>query len=161
MTSEVFGRPIEGEIRPTSDRQQKQADPMEFIKALDELLDHPGVIEYKWTQYTQYWNDGEPVEFMGLTDYNAGVKLEFGNPEGGEMSDGYYTSFRTWHSTYGSGDLVALGGVDTVELGGKLANMNSKVHGGSHDIWMKETFGDHATVIANKEGFKVEFYEHD
>lgn len=153
-TSEVFGRPIEGEIRPTNDHQRKQADPMELIKALDELLAIPGVIEFKWTQYTEYWNDGEPVEFNTYIDWNAGVKLEFGLDDGSEMGDGYYTSFNLSSQTQ-------LNGTDITQLSYWLSEVSHAIGNGSHYDWLKDTFGDHATIIANKEGFKVEFYEHD
>jgi hypothetical protein len=160
-TSEVFGRPIKGEIRPTSERQQKQDDPMDLIKALDELLDLPGVIEYKWTQYTPYWNDGEECEFSVLTDWQAGVKLEFGDPDEGEHEDGYYTSLsRVWRRSHYE-NVKEINGVDVTEHAQKLSALNGEVGCGSHYVWLKETFGDHATVIANKEGFKVEFYDHD
>lgn len=153
-TNEVFGRPIKGQIRPTSDRVQKQDDPLKLIEALDELLAHPGVISFKWTQYTPYWNDGEECEFSVLTDWNAGVKLEFGDEEGGEMEDGFYTWYDLRHTS-------ELNGVSVSELQPKLASVSSAVGNGSHYVWLKETFGDHASVIATKDGFEVEFYDHD
>jgi hypothetical protein len=95
-TSEVFGRPIEGEIKRTKLDPPKQGDPMDLMNALDTLLALPGVIEYKWTQFTPYWNDGEECEFSTRVDWDAGVKLQFGDLYGGEADDGYYTNFRRW-----------------------------------------------------------------
>lgn len=154
MTSEVFGRPIEGEIRPTSSRTSKQADPMKLIEVLDTLLALPGVIEYKWIQYTPYWMDGEECEFGVISDWNAGVKLEFGNEDGGEAGDGYYESLS---SSY----YPELNEKKTLELEKALSTLSRELGRGAHDVWLKETFGDHATVYATKEGFRVEFYEHD
>lgn len=151
MTNEVFGRPIEGEIRH---EYTQQDDPMAFINALDEVLNYPGVIEYKWTQYTPYWNDGEECEFTVMTDWHAGVKLEFGDEDGGEMGDGFYT----WYDINRRSEL---NDVNLSELQTKLTILAGKMGNGSHEAWLKETFGDHATVTATKEGFKVEFYDHD
>lgn len=153
-TSEVFGRPIEGEIRPTNKELAQQEHPLKLIEALDELLAIPGVIEYKWTQYTPHWNDGEPCEFRTITDWEAGVKLEFGAEDGGEMGDGYYT----WYDINRRDEL---NGVNISELQNIISDVSRRIGNGSHYVWLKETFGDHATVYATKEGFKVEFYEHD
>lgn len=163
---ELSGRPIEGEIQPTKRSIPVQDDPMEVIKALDTLLALPGVIEYKWTQYTPYWNDGEECEFSTLIDWNAGVKLEFGDSDGGEQYDGYYTNFRTWvrAENFSRGrfeEIRELNGVATAPYAEALREVNRLIGGSAHDLWLKETFGDHATVIATKEGFRVEFFEHD
>lgn len=154
VTNEVFGRPIEGEIRPTSTSTPKQDNPIKLVNLLDALLALPGVVEYKWVQYTPYWMDGEECEFGVSTDYNAGVKLEFGDPEGGEAGDGYYESFST--SYY-----PELKDHDTSEIETAVDAVANALHSGRHDVWIKETFGDHASVIANLDGFKVEFYQHD
>lgn len=153
VTNEVFGRPVKGEIRPTGDDLPKQDDPAEVIKALDELLAQPGVLAYKWTQYTPYWMDGEPCEFWTLTDYNAGVKLEFGDPEGGEAGDGFYSR----------SDLRYDRAVDqqvSDDLKDALTKVEAKIGSNRNYVWLKEAFGDHASVIATKDGFEVEYFEH-
>jgi len=149
---ELTGRPIEGEIRPTASDIPPQKDPQELIAVLDELLAHPGVISYKWSQYTPYWNDGEPCEFGTLTDWKAGVKLEFGDEEGGDFGDGFYTSYDVRRD---------IQGVDTTELLAKLQKVERAIGSSSHEVWLKDTFGDHASVIATKDGFEVEYFEHD
>jgi hypothetical protein len=154
VTQEVFGRPIKGEIRPTSSEIPKQDDPAEVIEALDELLAQPGVIAYKWVQYTPYWMDGEPCEFYTLTDYNAGVKLEFGDPEGGEAGDGFYSLSDIRYDSTVNQQVFA-------ELKDALTRVEAKINSSRNYVWLKETFGDHASVIATKEGFEVEYYEHD
>jgi hypothetical protein len=152
---ELSGRPIRGEIRPTEHDLPKQDDPRKVIEALDALLDLPGVISYKWTQYTPYWMDGEPCEFWTLTDYRAGVKLEFGDPEGGESEDGFYTSYNLRYKDELNGHEIS------EELKNALRAIEGKISNSHHFVWLKETFGDHASVIATKDGFEVEFYDHD
>lgn len=159
---ELTGRPIEGEIRFTTEETPKQDDPMNFIKLLDELLALDGVIEYKWNQYTPYWMDGEPCEFSVLTDYNAGLKIEFGTEYGGEAGDGYYESFSRY--SLSEDDKLIDGKFNGVEIAPYENKVNSIVralHSGRHDVWLKSTFGDHASVFARKDGFRIEYYEHD
>lgn len=154
MTSEVFGRPIKGTIRPTGKNEQEQKNPMELIDALDELLAHPGVIHFKWTQYTPYWNDGEECEFHVLTDWQAGVKLEFGSEDAGEAYDGHYTYYDLQR-------IDEINGVNVTELYPKVVAVSGALGSGSHYVWLNDTFGDHASVFATKNGFEVEFYQHD
>jgi hypothetical protein len=153
VTKEVFGRPVKGDIHETAPIP-KQDDPIKVIHALDELLALDGVLAYKWVQYTPYWMDGEECEFGVVTDYNAGVKLSFGNEDGGEAGDGFYESFST--SYY-----PELREVDTSLHEDALNKVVRVLHSGAHDVWLKETFGDHASVTATVDGFEVEFYEHD
>lgn len=158
-TNEIFGRPVEGIIRPTSERQVDQAIPELFISALDALLDLPGVVEYKWTQYTPYWNDGEECEFGTRADWNAGVKFTFGDEDGGEDEDGHYTAsnLKGWNKS----EIEPLNGVDVTEHYYALEHLEKALSWGQHNVFLKDTFGDHATVFATKEGFRVEFYDHE
>jgi len=152
---ELTGRTIKGEIRPTGEDIPKQDDPMKLIEALNTLLAIPGVVSYKWTQYTPYWMDGEPCEFWTLTDYNAGVKLTFGDEDGGEQGDGFYTSYNLRYKDFINEHAV------TDELKKALEAVEAKVNSQRNYVWLKDTFGDHASVIATFEGFEVEYYEHD
>jgi hypothetical protein len=42
-----------------------------------------------------------------------------------------------------------------------LTKVEAKIGSTRNFVWLKETFGDHASVIATKDGFEVEFYQHD
>lgn len=161
-TSEIFGRPVEGEIRPTSERQKDQADPLEFIAALDALLAYPGVLEYKWTQYTPSWNDGEECTFSANGEWRGGVKLEFGDEDGGDQEDGYYSNDYLGFSSWRNRSADPINGVDVNEMATLLHTVEMELGSGQHDVFLKDSFGDHAIVYATKDGFRIEYYaDHD
>jgi hypothetical protein len=159
---EVWGRPVEGTIRPTSERQKEQANPLEFLAALDAVLDYPGVLEYKWEQYTPYWNDGEECTFSANGEWGGGAKLEFGDKDGGDREDGYYSTDYLGYSSWRSTSADPINGVDVTELAKLLDTIESELGSGHHDVFLKDSFGDHATVYATKDGFRIEYYNsHD
>jgi len=141
-TSEVFGRPIEGEIRsPWS----KQSDPQKWLDALDAVLTFDDVEYVSWVQYTPYWMDGEECEFWVLQDQTH-IKLKSAEVE-----------FQQDEIFYPYGGRV-------IEMDSEIKEaFSNMVHelGSDHYEFLQETFGDHAEVTATKEGFRVEFYDHD
>jgi len=159
---EVYGRPVEGTVRPTSERQKDQADPLEFIAALDALLDHPDVREYKWSQYTPSWNDGEECTFSANGEWGGGVKLSFGDEDGGDREDGYYSTDYLGYSHWRGMSSDPINGVDTNEVAKLLSTVENELGSGQHDVFLKDSFGDHAIVYAAKDGFRIEYYaDHD
>lgn len=122
-------------------------------EAVDEILgQHPEVAAVSWTQFTPYFNDGEPCEFrvneievsLMASDY------EDASPAG---DDGDWLS--TWDLDYG-------------ERKGRHPNLISKLKELSRCISsaglrhaMEATFGDHVRVIVARDGTDVQEYEHD
>jgi hypothetical protein len=85
MSVALAGRPIEGEI--TTGYEAKEQHPeSEFTEALDKLLGMEGVESVRWTQYTPYFNDGEPCVFGANDCY---VKLAGADEEAGDDGDGF------------------------------------------------------------------------
>lgn len=166
MSDDVFGRPVRGEITPTK-RAVPQDDPADLITKLDAVLAYDGVQNVRWEGYTPYFNDGEPCV------YSVGdVSVKFnGVDSGGDYEDGYFNGWVISHYIARGEDSYTLS-LDTVKtaLGaGVIAEDFAKDFGeftralasGRHDEFLKRSFGDHARVTATREGFDVEFYEHD
>jgi hypothetical protein len=134
----------------SSKRKQIQEEAAAAVKAVLApglnlfMREHPEVKAIGWTQYTPYFNDGEPCvfNFHGL---HASMEEERGDSlydEGwaeiyGKKADDGWTQ-QTWD------DLVA------------LAKALSDA-----DEDLEAAFGDHVQVIVTPEGVDVEEYSHD
>jgi len=130
---------------------------------------NPGITGIVWTQYTPYFNDGDTCEFMvnGATFTNAPVDeledVRYGEYEG--ETEGVWACEDVGHvlSTdrpyyKETQDLIkAAGGVDPASC--KL--MSDAICSGEMEDVMHAMFGDHVKVIATREGFEVEEYEHE
>jgi hypothetical protein len=130
---------------------------------------NPGITGVVWTQYTPYFNDGDTCEFRvhDATFTNAPVDeldaVRWGEYDGDqenvwacenigyvlESDRDYYKSTRDM--------ILAAGGVDP-----DSCKMFNKAIGSSEmESVMLAMFGDHVKVIATREGFDVDDYEHD
>ena len=109
----------------------------EFRKFFDA---HPEVATIKWTQYTPYFNDGEACTFSVHTPafYGPGDHSEDDDAEC-YLYDGY---------EYSSSKAPA----DARQLAGLVKGLGDA---------MKDTFGDHSEIVATRNGFDVQDYEHD
>lgn len=173
MTDVFDGRSISGDINHYTEGLKEQDDPQLFLDALDELLAVPGVIAVRWRQYTPYFNDGDPCVF---SIYGAEVAVE------GDKAETYYENdlgyefetnqqiFRDVYDlydydqpgyTYENRPLKKIAGVDTMQLQKALKKFEEVLESGTHYVVLQQKFGDPAEVTANKDGFHVEFYEHD
>jgi hypothetical protein len=148
---------------------QEQAQAM-FKEITKEFFDkNPGITGVVWTQYTPYFNDGDTCEF-GVNEptfTNAPVdemsEVRWGEYEG--ETDGVWAC-ENIHSVLESdrdyyketADLIrAAGGVDPESC--RL--MATAIGSSDMENVMKAMFGDHVKVIATREGFDVDDYDHD
>lgn len=113
----------------------------EFRKFFDE---HPNVVGLRWSQYTPYFNDGEPCEFA-VHDFN--FKFE-GTPEDAEDEDGYEYVYDHSSAKSTPGQRAAKRWVRQ-----NLESIDDEV--------FQASFGDHVKVTATREGFTVEEYDHE
>lgn len=166
----VFGRPVEGDIS-YGETMRDQHDPQLFLDALDKLLAHEEVEYAQWIQYTPYFNDGDACIFGTHMEYGGGVKLTFsdnGEEYGGEAGP-LFSSFQKYvpadpanGKRWGSYEEVdEIDGVDITHIRPDLEDFRSIVENGHHVVFLQKSFGDHATVRATKEGFSVDYYDHD
>ena len=107
---------------------------------------YPEVKSLSWTQYTPYFNDGDACYFS----YNDliwhpcileidGEEVEYQEP--GDEDCEWWETIRG-QAAYG----------DIEELGNLLSSLEDSLKG---------IFGDHAKVVATKDGFEIEEYYHD
>lgn len=172
-THNLHGRPIYGDISHYGEKKPVKQWPTEkFLEQLDALLAHPEVESVRWTQYTPYFNDGDPCEFSTHELY---LKL-VGDDDSGENEDGFRTSFdlgdwpEGYYDTHSRWDKSKLpfDPVDYIPnfeaadpksiiaafetVGKSMAHYEAK---------FREVFGDPARVTATRGGFDVEHYDHD
>lgn len=134
---------------------------------------NPGVNAIVWHQYTPYWNDGDTCEFSvySPTFTNAtGDQLyyinygEFDPEESEEDETVWATDNINWTMT-GNSDW----NIETKQkiLAGPTVNIESceflskMLQSSEFENVMKMMFDDHVKVIATRDGFEVENYDHD
>lgn len=162
MSNEDFaGRTVTGEISRFSDGPTEQDDPQAFLDALDKLLAFPGVESVRWQQYTPYFNDGEACTFR---IYGAMVRLTGDAEEVGEYGDGFRDSYSLYE--YGPGgwkdkQYIQIGGIDGKAVHDALEEFEGVLENRRHYVVLNQKFGDPAEVTATRDGFSVEYYEHD
>jgi hypothetical protein len=160
-------RPVRGDVRYTHRGSVKQYTPAEFLAEIDRALETPGVVGLVWDQYTPYFNDGDPCEF-GINEVRALVDDEDTN-EGSDYGRGLSASefiTRTYerrpngridYSTYTETPREIPGVEDPAAIADMLRSLSPSAW---EDVALSN-FGDHAEVTATKDGFSVEYYEHD
>jgi len=135
-----------------------------FIKGMDVIFDtYSEVKSVSWTQYTPYFNDGEPCEFWcnsddfginGYSDYDDGEEGLVNIWEDGEISNYEWNRDENNRITTKRYKNPGARSVKIYEaIGGFLAQLDKDD--------FKTMFGDHATVIVRKGEITVEEYDHD
>lgn len=140
-----------------------------FKDTMKEFFDkNPGITALKWTQYTPYFNDGEPCEFRvnGVTFTNASPEeLEnvnhYGEYEGEDetvwaienISYGLNSKYHANEAT----KIRAAGGIDE----DSCQLIDKMIQSKEMEEIMKEMFGDHVSITATRDGFDINDYEHD
>lgn len=157
--------------------RQRTASLQEQIKALQAeaasqitpllqqfIADNPQVSKVWWTQYTPYFNDGDPCVFRMSDvnfafvgddddDYDEGVTL-FGNA----IQDGK-RGYKHDNDPFRAYEWLPTLEQCSVETQ-RACEALSKELSGLEDA-LKTLFGDHVKVIVTKDGVEVEEYDHD
>lgn len=106
------------------------------------------VASIRWTQYTPYFNDGEPCEF-GVYD----LMLRFEDDEKNEYHESH-DGYCGIYSYKGSNSGLTKKNADIFHALEKCLMQNP--------VLLELAFGDHAEITIDKEGnVEVEEYEHD
>ncbi len=148
ITKNFLGLPVEGDISfsrtPVKQRPISELEPL-----LSAVVNHPDVKALRWTQYTPYFNDGEPCEFgLGeITVLPAGLSpLEEYEGGIGENEDNFVDHY---YDEFPQSALTA------------FKSLVEAFHSYQFNDALLELFGDHATVtIWPGKTIEVEFYEH-
>ncbi len=132
-----------------------------FKETTKEFFDkNPGVTAVIWTQYTPYFNDGDTCEFsVGEPNFTNVKDLDdltrWGEYEGeneNEWSESPW-GFKYHAEKHGT----KYDGID-LDL---IEKFSHTIQSSEMEDVMKAMFGDHVRVVATREGFEVEEYDHD
>lgn len=160
-----LGLPVTGDItygeRPVEQRPLEELSPL-----MQSVLDSPKVARFGWTQYTPYFNDGDPCVF-GVNELWADPVV---TADSEPSSDGYHEVI-SWDKRWGSRPSTFNEATKSWEEGfyvgpdeeiyDKLLDLNKAISSGAFNDVLLEAFGDHATVTVTREGITVEYYDHD
>lgn len=131
-----------------------------FKETTKQFFDNnPGVTAILWTQYTPYFNDGDTCEFRVNDVYFTNANSEqmdevSGWGEYGGEDDAVWSE-TAWGFKYHK---------DRHFEGIKVEDANQfsdLIGSGDMEDVMKEMFGDHVRVVATREGFDVQEYDHE
>lgn len=174
--------PVEGEVYVPSYSKVKQLSQDEVEQLFELALIQPELLGIGWTQYTPYFNDGEPCVFHAGDVYFAiegANKVEDDYCDYAWMEDDFNATGRIWLEPYHPeferlvgnserdrttlGYKVALRDQVKPNLGKALTDLRNAIGSGSCNNVLLQKFGDHATILIDKEKNKVviEEYGHD
>lgn len=163
--SDFGGKTISGDINRFSEAPPTQDDPQVFLDALDKVLECPGVEAVRWNQYTPYFNDGDACTF---SIYSAYVKIKGDDEEVGDYGNGFRSTYDLYDYDPEAGDTYEtrrkfnqIGDFPAKMIHDSLSEFEGVLESGKHYVVLNEKFGDPAQVTATRDGFEVEFYEHD
>lgn len=160
-------RPIKGDITRSYHHDTPQVDAATFLAEVDRALAVPGVRGLVWEQYTPYFNDGEPCEF---SVYEVRVLIDGVDEDSEDFDTEYRESVSTYDVyNYGSGypqrdgsNWDEVSWVDFNGVSGRtIYELLHSLKTASWENVARANFGDHAEVTATRDGFSVEYYEHD
>lgn len=162
-TTNFLGIPVSGDITRGSTRVEQR--PLEELSPiLQAVLDDPTITEFGWTQYTPYFNDGDPCEFGVHTCW---FRTEDDDPD----ADRWNLEVGSSHPTLGGRGYrysQASGKYEDTPYEGpdearydRCLGLARAVEGGAFENVLLEAFGDHAEVTVRRAGIQVDFYDHD
>jgi hypothetical protein len=172
MTNVNFlGIPVEGEItKPTKRTPQKPLSELEPL--MRAVLDDTTMKAFGWSQYTPYFNDGEPCVFST----NQPWFLTDADPDPDDVEDFYnyeISSYGDGHPSLGKKDGDWVGqwpdrrmvneryeGPDE-QRHDRARALSDAIEGGAFDDVLLEAFGDHAEIRVTASGITVDTYSHD
>jgi hypothetical protein len=164
--------PVSGEIRQGFSRTEQK--PVEDLAPLMQaLLDDPTIIEFGWTQYTPYFNDGDVCEFgvYGLwvrtTAEAEGTVDEYGDEyDHYNLEVDYHPSLGKvkwhWEGEWPDREYV-VDGYEGPDQGryDRCEALDRAIQSGAYENALLDAFGDHAMVTVKNDSIEVESYEHD
>lgn len=128
-----------------------------FKETTKEFFDkNANITAIVWTQYTPYFNDGDTCEFSvnepTFTNAPDPESVRWGEYDGDEEVAADGSEIFAWESW---GEPPEGINVNMCEAFGRMIQSSEM-----EDV-MKAMFGDHVKVVATREGFDVDDYDHD
>lgn len=150
-------------------RRKFQATAQELFKeTTKEFFDgSPAITAVVWTQYTPYFNDGDTCEFSvnspTFTNAPDPENVRWGEYDGDE--EGVFAVENVAYVMKSDGDYYkedkeAINKAGGIDVDSCEAFKRMVCSSAMEDV-MHAMFGDHVMVIATREGFDVQDYEHD
>lgn len=133
---------------------QKTAQAL-FKETTKEFFDkNPNVTAIIWTQYAPYFNDGDECVFSvhpaSFTNANDAGNVRWGEYDGEEEDVWVYDT--DYGSTDGAEECL------NTDMADEFSDMIQTAE--MEDV-MEAMFGNHVKVIATRDGFEVDGYDHD
>ena len=180
MTTNFLGIPVAGDIT-RGDRQVPQKPLSELEPLMRAVLADDYIDSFGWTQYTPYFNDGEPCVFsVGEPWFRTidDVKGKTSDPDDDEYDyedDDSYTVGYGGHPTLGKQNYEWDNPRDWDNRrkvygpyeGNHQASfmvcsaLADAINSAAFEDVLLEAFGDHAQVTVRATGITVDSYEHD
>lgn len=172
-TRNFLGIPVEGDIDEGS-KKVDQRPLSELEPIIRALLDDELIVEFGWTQYTPYFNDGDPCVFRVGTPWfrtteDAGQD-EDDEEDGEDLTESLSVAYgehptlgereRRWNSTTREYETVGYKGNHEATHGLCVAYSDALDSNAFDDVLL-DAFGDHCSVVVRRDGITVETYEHD
>jgi len=181
MTGTNFlGIPVEGSIQQ-ADKRVPQKPLSELEPLMRAVLDDSYIDSFGWTQYTPYFNDGDPCVFSVGEPWFRTVEDVKAQKDAGSDDDYYDEDDDSF--TIGYGGHPTLGKQDWdydnprdwdnrrkiyKQYEGShptsfrvCAELADAINSGAFEDVLLEAFGDHAKVTVRPSGITVDTYEHD
>lgn len=167
-----LGIPVEGDINRGSGRTE-QRPLSELEPLLRAVIDDDGISDFGWTQYTPYFNDGDPCIFgVGEPWFRtpADVTPRSDDDEDDEDEDGPDEMYQfelhghpTLAAEHWDGERYVKVERDEATLAryARCKALSAAIGSGAFDDVLLDAFGDHANVRVRSTGITVDEYSHD
>lgn len=170
--SEFLGLEVSNGINRGGRKWVDQKSLEELAPFLQAVLDLPSVVAFGWSQYTPYFNDGEPCVFsvnelrvkldtddedtsLYDCDFCVSCRPDLGRVEFQRGPDG-----RVLYGAAGEYLWQPYQGPDEHRYK-VLKAANEAIQDPAFERVLLDKFGDHAMVKVTRAGIEVEFYSHD
>lgn len=164
-----LGMPVSGDITEGSTRVGQK--PIEELAPLFQaLVDDPTIVEFGWTQYTPYFNDGDTCDF---SVHGLWVRTTAELRSDDEFQEGHYDLSVEYHPSLGTVNGHWVGewpkrhfvresyeGPDEARYD-RCHDLERALQSGAFETVLLDTFGDHALITVRKTAIGVEEYSHD
>lgn len=118
---------------------------------------NPDVLGLRWTQYTPYFNDGDPCVFHV---HEVSFRFVDTAEDAGDYEDGYESLWSFGYERYPDLDYHARQEALDADTGyTALSNLNSIWQ--NNEMTLLSVFGDHVRITADREKIEVDEYEHN
>jgi hypothetical protein len=153
---------IKKEIEKLRSDAKKKVEEIFKVAALELFVEYPNLQEFGWTQYTPYFNDGDPCTFRSSHD-SPFITFMNGNEETDEDEDDYQEEWSDYkyYDGYGKDRKLKTGLTKEQKAELKTGNAVGKFLENFDDEDMENLFGDGYKVTVTKDGIVVDDYDHD